>query len=84
MLDDEPVEQAEIAGVHWHRELRDAVNEAIEDLSPPQQEKILCALATHAIDDLVAVLPMTKEFKDELRWILEIRIDLNGRIPARI
>ena len=70
------VQQAEVAGVEWNIDIRQAVDDAVEKLCRPELEaRFTRAVHAHAVDHMRARLPRLHHGGDDFRRVLKIGVD---------
>lgn len=73
---DAPREEAEVSRVLQDGHVRDHVDEPVEEPGrrPLEEEACLLVVLTPGVDDLVALLELLEELRDELGRVLEIAV----------
>jgi len=83
-VDDAPGHQPEVARIDRNRDLGHVLRRAIEEPRRPQFEGALpLAAAAHRIHDVKPGLPAFDHRRDQLRRVLQIRVDQHDRVTAR-
>src|SRR6266581_6710847 len=78
-------QQTEVAGIAWNLDTRRTFQQAIECRSGDALEPgVAFAGDPPRTDDVIALFPSLQQLGNELRWILEIRIDDDDRIAERV
>src|SRR5205085_5019262 len=83
VVDDPTAHEAEIAGIRGNLDVRDLADDAVAErgdkaLGP----RLTLTGASLRVDDVVSLAPARDKLADQLRRILEVAVDDDGRIAA--
>jgi hypothetical protein len=82
MIDNHPVDEAKISRIEWNVDFAEGPDQPIVQLTGQTERDAVVAFSPNSIDDFVARLPMLQELGDKFRRILQIRVDLDSRLPS--
>lgn len=85
LVNDASIDEAEVAGIMRKPILAEKIDEPIERLARSvQQPWLVWPRTAHAVDHFIPVLPLADELWNDLRWILQVDVELNRSIAAAV